>query len=168
MPPERSSSSRARTILRPAGSSALVGSSSTSIGGAPISACAIPSRCCMPFDIDSIRRAATSARPTSSSSRRRSPSPPSDPASPWCIFRSSSAVIQPGNRNSSARYPSFARAGADPAGAPHTLALPAVGCTSPQPILTSVDFPAPLGPSSPTSSPSSTWRLTPSRATVRP
>ncbi len=45
-------------MRRPAGSSALVGSSSSSSRGEPTSACAIPSRCCMPFDIASTRVAA--------------------------------------------------------------------------------------------------------------
>ena len=43
-----------------------------------------------------------------------------------------------------------------------------IGRTRPQPIFTSVDLPAPFGPSRPTSSPASTCRLTPSSATVRP
>ena len=71
-PRPRSSSRSARTVRRPAGSSALVGSSRTRNRGAPIIAWAIPSRCCMPFDIWSTLRSPTSARPTSSSSRPRS------------------------------------------------------------------------------------------------
>src|SRR3954453_19256826 len=55
-PRRRSSSSSPRTVRRPAGSSALVGSSSSSSAGLPTSAWAIPRRCCMPFDIVSIRR----------------------------------------------------------------------------------------------------------------
>jgi hypothetical protein len=167
-PRRRSSSSRSRTIRRPAGSSALVGSSSSSSGGPPTSACAMPRRCCMPFDIVSTRRAAASRRSTSSSSSARSAAPPRDPARRWCRISSSSAVVQPGKRNSSARYPSARRAGAEPAGVPHTLTLPLDGRTSPAALLTSVDLPAPLGPSSPTSSPSPTVRSTPRSASVRP
>ena len=57
-PRSRSVSSSSRTVRRPAGSSALVGSSSSSSLGSPIIACAIPSRCCMPFDIAPTRRVA--------------------------------------------------------------------------------------------------------------
>ena len=55
-----------------------MGSSSISSRGEPISACAIPSRCCMPFDIAPTLVAAgvARARPSSSSSAR-SPAPPS-------------------------------------------------------------------------------------------
>jgi hypothetical protein len=56
------------------------------------------------------------------------------------------------------------RAARDPAGAPQTSARPALGRTSLQAILTSVDLPAPFGPSRPTSSPSSTSRSTPTSA----
>ena len=55
-PRARSSSSSARTVRRPAGSSALVGSSSSSSFGEPISAWARPRRCCIPFDIVPMRR----------------------------------------------------------------------------------------------------------------
>ena len=43
-------------MRRPTGSSAEVGSSSRSTRGSPTSACAIPSRCCIPFDMPSTRR----------------------------------------------------------------------------------------------------------------
>ncbi len=83
IPRSRSCSSSARTVRRPAGSSALVGSSSSSTGGEPTSACAIPSRCCIPLDIASTRTARAFARPTSSSSCARSPSPPGERTSRW-------------------------------------------------------------------------------------
>ncbi len=60
------------------------------------------------------------------------------------------------------------RAAGDPAGAPQTSTLPALARTSPQAIFTSVDLPAPFGPSSPTSCPSSTSRSTPESAVTRP
>ena len=69
-----------------------------------------------------------------------------------------------------ARRGSRAR-GAPPASRPARRAIvaaPAVGRTSPQAIFTSVDLPAPFGPSRPTSSPSPTSRLTPLRALDRP
>ena len=46
--------------------------------------------------------------------------------------------------------------------------VPLVGRTSPQAIFTSVDLPAPLGPSRPTSSPSPTVRSTPLSASLAP
>src|SRR5215203_6858257 len=61
-----------------------------------------------------------------------------------------------------------ARASREPAFAPQTSAEPPLARTRPQPILTSVDFPAPLGPSSPTSSPSPTSTSTPARARTLP
>jgi hypothetical protein len=90
-------------MRRPAGSSALVGSSSTSRGGAPTRAWATPSRCCIPLDIAPTRTAAASASPTSSSSSARSAAPPSERARRWCSSSSSAADIQDGKRNSSAR-----------------------------------------------------------------
>ena len=81
----------------------LVGSSSRSRRGEPTSAWAIPSRCCIPFDIASTRVLAASESPTSSRSRLRSPAPPSEPAKRWWRVRSSSAVAHPGKRKSSAR-----------------------------------------------------------------
>ena len=168
MPRARSSSSSVRTVRRPTGSSALVGSSSRRRRGVPTSACAIPSLCCIPFDIASTRRDRASRNATSSSSSVRSRSPPSEPLSRWCRRRSSSALIQPGNRNSSARYPSARRAGRVPARAPHTSASPALARTRPQAIFTSVDLPAPFGPSRPTSSASATSRSTPPSASIAP
>src|SRR6185312_12095062 len=167
-PRPRSSSSRTRTIRRPAGSSAEVGSSRTSTRGEPTSACAIPRRCCIPFDMPSTRRPRASERATSSSSRPRSAAPPSECVSRWWSERTSSAVYQPGKRKSSARYPSSARAARLPARAPATSAWPRVARTSPTAIFTSVDLPAPFGPSSPTSSPSSTERSTPLSAWTDP
>ena len=51
---------------------------------------------------------------------------------------------------------------------PPPRASPPDGRTSPQAIFTSVDLPAPFGPSSPTSSPGWTSRSTPASATVAP
>ena len=62
----------------------------------------------------------------------------------------------------------LARAAREPARVPQTSAAPPVGRTSPTAIFTSVDFPAPFGPSSPTSSPSPTERSTPESASMRP
>jgi hypothetical protein len=56
----------------------------------------------------------------------------------------------------------------EPAGAPATSAVPALGRTRPQAIFTSVDLPAPFGPSRPTSSPSATSRSTPPSAVTAP
>ena len=57
-----------------------------------------------------------------------------------------------------------ARAGARAA----TSAVPPLGRTSPTAIFTSVDLPAPFGPSRPTSSPSPTSRSTPFSASTEP
>ena len=92
-----------RTVRRPAGSRALVGSSRSSSRGLPTRAWAIPRRCCMPLDIASTRRADSSARPTRPSRSARSAAPPLDPARRWWSTRTSSALAQPGKRNSSAR-----------------------------------------------------------------
>ena len=54
----------------------------------------------------------------------------------------------------------------EPAGEPQMFTDPAVGLTRPHAIFTSVDFPAPLGPISPTSSPGSIDIETPARARV--
>ena len=81
-PRSRSSSSRTRTTRRPAGSSAEVGSSRTSMRGEPTSACAIPRRCCIPFDMPSTRRSRASSSETRSSNRARSAAPPPERAEP--------------------------------------------------------------------------------------
>jgi len=164
----RTSSSSTRTVRRPTGSSAEVGSSSRRSRGSPTSAWAMPSRCCIPFGIPWTRRWAASDSATSSRSRKKAAAPPVEPESRWCSSSTSSAVYHPGKRNSSARYPSAARAAREPAGCPPTTAVPDVGLTSPAAILTSVDFPAPFGPSRPTSSPSSTSTSTPRRASTGP
>ena len=65
-----------------------------------------------------------------------------------------SGTARPGSRSS-------ARAAGEPAGSPATSASPPDGRTRPQAIFTSVDLPAPFGPSSPTSSPGWTSRSTP-------
>ena len=50
LPSLRSSRIRSRTSLRPSGSSPVIGSSSITSSGSPISACAIPIRCSIPFE----------------------------------------------------------------------------------------------------------------------
>ena len=59
-----------RTSCRPTGSSAEVGSSSTTSSGRPSSATPSPRRCCIPFENVSVRSSARSVRPTSSSASR--------------------------------------------------------------------------------------------------
>ena len=71
--------------------------------GSPTSAWAIPRRCCMPLDIVSMRRSRAVGRPTSSSSSARSAGTAGRARQRWCSSSSSSAVAQPGKRNSSAR-----------------------------------------------------------------
>ena len=153
-----------RTVRRPAGSSALVGSSSSSSRGEPIIACAMPE----PL-LHALRHradaavAAPRARPTSSSSSPRSAAPPSEPASRWWSCDSSSRAQPVGEAEQLGEVADRACAAGVPAGAPRDLRRPPVGRTSPQAIFTSVDLPAPLGPSSPISSPSRTSRSTPSQ-----
>ena len=53
-------------------------------------------------------------------------------------------------------------------GSPSTVALPDVGRRSPSTISSSVVFPAPLGPRTPTNSPSATCIETPSTAVSGP
>ena len=150
-PRPRRVSSSSRTVRRPAGSSALVGSSSSSSFGSPIIACAIPSRCCMPFDIAPTRRSGTSPSPTSSSSSRalrRAAARSSRASDAAAAARPRSA--SPGSGTARPGSPSAVAAWS------RATALPLVGRTSPHAIFTSVDLPAPFGPSSPTSSPSPT------------
>ena len=61
-----------------------------------------------------------------------------------------------------------ARAAGEPAGEPATSIRPPLGRTRPHAILTSVDLPAPFGPSSPTISPSPTATSTPTSACFVP
>ena len=106
----------------PTGSSALVGSSSSGSGGDPTSAWAIPSRCCIPFDIASTWSAcAPPPSPTSSSSSRRARAHHlASPARRWCMLEQLVRRHPSGKRNSSARYPIAARASREPARAPQT------------------------------------------------
>ena len=66
--------------------------------------------------------------------------------------------------------PSAPRAAAAPAGSacPSTVTDPSSAASSVATIDKVVDFPAPLGPSSPTTSPGATAKLTPSSATRAP
>ena len=131
----------------------------------PISACAMPSRCCMPFDIVPMRRSRASASPTSSSSSARSAAPPADPARRWWRSSSSSADAPVGEAEELGEVAERALRGRRAGRRAADLgARPAVGRTSPQAILTRVDLPAPFGPSRPTSSPSPTSRSTPTSA----
>ena len=92
-----------RTVRRPTGSSALVGSSSSSSGGAPTSACAMPeallhalrhlldpalARVAEADQLEQLGALGSSAR---------------EPERRWCSSSSSSAEYQPGKRKSSAR-----------------------------------------------------------------
>ena len=167
-PRSRSSPSRSRTMRRPTGSSALVGSSSISSFGSPTSAWAIPSRCCMPFDIAPTLVSRASASPTSSSSSARSPRPAS---------RARERLVQGDQLVGREPVRKAEQLGevADRApraggarGRPSTCAPPLDALTRPQAIFVSVDLPAPFGPSRPRSSPGSTSRSTPSSASFAP
>ena len=155
---EDGDSSRAEVLEQPAdgaaagGSSALVGSSRSRSSGAPISAWAIPSRCCIPLDIASIGRSAASSRPTSRGARCVPPR------------RRRCGRAAGGGQQLSRAVPAreaeqlgevaeARRARGELGGSPFMLAVPPLGRTRPQAILTSVDLPAPFGPSKPTSSP---------------
>ena len=83
-------SSSSRTMRRPTGSSAPSARRAAAARGAPTSACAIPSRCCMPFDICSTRRSPPRrGRPARAALLARPPRP--ERANFWCSTRNSSA-----------------------------------------------------------------------------
>ena len=117
----------------------------------------------MPFDIASTRVRAASARPDQLEQLAPSRAPRrSDPARRWCRREELVGGHPAGEPEQLRQVAERARARArEPAGWPPTSTSPALGRTSPQAILVRVDFPAPFGPSSPTSSPSPTSRLTP-------
>ena len=121
----------------------------------------------MPLDIAPTRRVAASARPTVEQPRalRGAAVRPREPL----VHAEQLVGAQPvGEAEQLGQVAERAVGPSEPAGAPPSLAAPLVGRTSPHAILTSVDLPAPLGPSSPTSSPSPTSRLTPLRASIDP
>jgi hypothetical protein len=150
--PRARSSSSSRAHGAPAGgSSALVGSSSSSSRGEPIIACAIPSRCCMPFDI-----APTGARPPREPDELEQLAALGraavDSASRWCSASSSSAVCHSGS--GTARRGSRARVRlGEPAGRPR-LARARRRPHEPAGDLHERRLARPFGPSSPNSSPS--------------
>ena len=78
----RRSSTMSRTSTRPSGSSALVGSSSTTSSGRATRATASPRRCCMPLEKPPTRSPARSARPTSARHSRCSAARHVEPRQP--------------------------------------------------------------------------------------
>src|SRR6185437_13068931 len=168
-PRSRRSRMICRTSWRPTGSRALVGSSRTTRDGSPRRADPRPSRCCIPLE----------NVPTLSSARVHSPTAwraSSTAVAAWdrgrtrsrqCRVRTSRAVSQLWNRNSSGRYPIFRRVARSPVGAPRTRASPPVGRARPRRSFTVVVFPAPFGPRNPKTSPRRTVMDRPRRATVR-
>ncbi len=93
-PCERSDSTRSRTSARPSGSSALVGSSSTTSSGRATSATARPSRCCMPLEKPPSRSPARSASPTRSRQSRCSCAVTAAPERRTCRVSTSDGVSQ--------------------------------------------------------------------------
>ncbi len=147
-------------MRRPTGSSADVGSSSSSRRGSPTSACAMPSRCAMPFDIPSTRRSAASverdeleqASPLGGAAARA--------GEPLVQLEHLVGRVPAGEAEElgqvAERCARGARAGARPGD--RRLCRPS-GARARQAIFTSVDLPAPFGPSRPTSSPSPTSQI---------
>ncbi len=126
IPRSRSDSRSERTVRRPAGSSALVGSSSSRSRGEPTRAWAIPSRCCIPFRhlVDG-----SSARVEQSDEGRGArcarAAPPVEPLRRWCSVehlvrgrpaRETEELGEVPERGS--------RAACEPAGAPQTSRAP--------------------------------------------
>ena len=114
-------------------------------------------------------RAVASARPTSSSSSARSAAPPPEPREALVQLEQ---LVGGRPAGEAEQLGEVAGRGACVLAAgrwPHAIAVPSVGRTSPQAIFVSVDLPAPLGPSRPTSSPSPTSQVDARRsASVRP
>ena len=140
-PPPRSRTSRAISQRRPrcAGSSEAVGSSSSRTCGPPSSASATSSRCRLPTDSDS-------ARVGGSSNSAQSRSAP--PGVGALSAREQLEVLarrEPPVVRRPLRHPADARA--------VPLDRAAVGSRAPARIASSVDLPAPFGPTSATTSP---------------
>ena len=159
-----------RISRRPTGSTPSVGSSRMTSCGSFTSAAARPVRCCMPFEYVPTRRSPHACMPTTSSisaarrlrSARRIKH----------IAPKNSTHCRPvrywGNRWCSGRYPTRARVGRWPIGAPRIVPFAVVGRTIVVMILTRVDFPAPFGPRRPKISPRPTFMETPCSACTRP
>src|SRR6266545_5277632 len=165
----RAASSLAKPLNQrmPSGSRPLTGSSNSSTGGSPSSAAAMPSRCRMPSEKPPVRRRATVASPTVSSTsctRRRGRPPACASHSRWSQARrpGCSAVASSSAPTSRSGLRSLVY------GLPPTRALPASAASSPRIRRMVVDLPAPLGPTNPVTRPGGTVNERSSTATVRP
>ena len=154
-----------------------VGSSSSSTRGSCARARAKKTRRRSPPERASTRRPARWRRSQAASAPSTAPrsSRPATPSSPWCaerpIITTSRTVKGQSRRGScgtSAQTRATRRRGAACGSKPASRTVPADGASSPATSRISVDLPAPLGPSSPTNSPSRAEKETPSTATREP
>ncbi len=161
-PRARSSSSSSRTVRRPDGSSALVGSSSSRTARRADECLRDPEPLLHPLrhlldaPVARVRRA-----------RRARAAPTARPRRPVergeALVKDEQLVGRHPARKPEhlGEVPERGRGRRpSPHGRRQISAVPSVGRTSPQAILTSVDLPAPFGPSRPSSSPSPTSRST--------
>jgi hypothetical protein len=159
----RRSTSRISAIC--SGSRPLVGSSRTSSSGSPSIDWAIARRCLIPWLKVLTRRSTEVPRPAISRAVSNSASSGGRPV----VAQKSLRLSRP-DRCGSSPGPSMNDPIRDSTGAPastsspNTCTVPAVGRIRPIRTRRTVVLPAPLGPSSPTTCPRSTRKLTPSTA----
>jgi hypothetical protein len=164
--PARSPSAR-RISRISAGSSPFVGSSSSSISGAPIMACAIPRRCRIPCEyVFTLRRTSSPSPASASAGPRDGAGQRARPARQYssrfripdtCGMNAGRSIIAP--TRASTASPGVTRR-------PSRDVAPRLGRTSPSIIRSVVVLPAPLGPSRPTTRPGSTEKDSASTAST--
>ena len=162
--------SSARISPMPRGSRPLVGSSRSNSSGLRRSAAAMPRRWRIPSEYARTGRPSIPPRPTrtSASSTRsaRSRRPLLPAASSSRRFARPDRCGHAAGPSTSAPTRGSTCAASRGIGLPSSATRPAVGCTSPSSIRTSVVLPDPFGPSSPNRAPVGTVSDTPSTATT--
>ena len=173
VPASFSSSSRPRIAAPVAESRLPVGSSASTIAGAPATARAIATRCRSPPDswvgrAGSLRPSPTRRSAAAAASRRAASAAPaySRPSATlsrtlWCSARKYCWNTNP---IEAARSPASSRSDRPATSRPVTRTVPAVARSSVPARCSRVVLPEPDGPSTATSSPAATRRLTPASA----
>ncbi len=158
---------RLRIQRMPSGSSPFTGSSNITISGSPSSAQAMPRRWPMPSEKPRARLRATGVRPTSpsASSTRRS-----GIRLLWASQSRWSRAVRPGwTALASSSAPMYLRGSLScPYRLPSMVTRPPVGRSRSRIMRIVVDFPAPLGPRNPVTTPWGTLKLSRSTARVLP
>ena len=165
----RPSSATSRIIAQnsccTSGSRLAFGSSRMTSSGRCMNAAMRPTFCRLPVESSPTRLSRSAlSRSASSAAKAQAASVSAPRRSRLRNWRVSRPVMAGQRARSAGRYPSFPRTLTSRGGWPSTNARPALGRSSPMSVRMRVDFPAPLGPRKPNTSPADTSRSIPESA----